>query len=1021
MLRRVACALAAFSLGIGFPVSAQVGNFEGRRIVDIQYSPTVDLDPADLAAAQPLKKGDPLQTRDVAAAIDALFATGRFKDVSIEGEPSGDGVLVRIITKPQWFVGGIAVEGGIPLPPNRAELRGSTLLTLGAPFREEDVKGAVDRMSRLLRNNGLYESAVEPRIERSDDAQQVFITFQIRPGKRAKYDEPRIQGEPMLSDATILRVTGWRLPIIHWWRKVTAARTRGGVQKLQKRYGKDDRLLARVELHGEDYDASVRRVSPKVEVSPGPKVKIETVEAKVSKRVLKRYVPVYDERSVDTDLLVEGKRNLQDYFQSQGYYDADVDFRLQPRVDDSQVIQYVISKGERFRLARLTITGNKYFNTETIRERMFIAPSGLFMRRGRYSEAFRRKDEATIGDLYKANGFHDVTVATTVQRDYQGKAGDVAVDIHITEGRQWLVGKLTVNGIPDGQRAQALTGAASVAGQPFSEVTLATDRTTVLTWFYTHGYPDATLKAQWQMSAAPDRQSAAPDRQSAAPDRQSAAPDRVDVTYTISPGKQQVVRDVLISGLHTTRPSLIDHNMTMKPGDPLSPVDQTDLQKRFYDLGIFSNVDTAIQNADGTTDHKFVLYNFEEANRYTLNLGFGAQVARFGQPSSQSLGNPAGTTGFSPEGSLSLSRLNFLGLGHSVTLHAVYSSIDKLGSVTYLQPHFLNSFQRTLTYTVLYNEELDVRTFASKREEASVQLSQKFSKSLTGLFRLAYRRVSVSNVVIPVLLIPQLTQPVRIGIISGNLVQDRRNNQGNPTRGMLNSLDIGIADKVLGSERNFLRVLVRNATYYKLTSNLILARRTQFGIIAPFGAPAGLTNQESVPLPERFFAGGADSLRSFAFNEAGPRDTGAPLVPGGPSSQPTGFPLGGNALFINNIELRFPLIGQNIQGVFFHDMGNVFSSVSDISFRYKQRDTNDFNYTTQAPGFGIRYRTPVGPVRADLAYTLNPPSFFGFSGTPQQILQCNPNDPVSLQQSFCKVTRQSTGHLQFFFSIGQTF
>jgi outer membrane protein insertion porin family len=178
---------------------------------------------------------------------------------------------------------------------------------------------------------------------------------------------------------------------------------------------------------------------------------------------------------------------------------------------------------------------------------------------------------------------------------------------------------------------------------------------------------------------------------------------------------------------------------------------------------------------------------------------------------------------------------------------------------------------------------------------------------------------------------------------------------------------------------------------------------------------------ESVPLPERFFAGGADSLRAFAFNEAGPRDTGAPLVPGGPASQPTGFPLGGNALFINNVELRFPLIGQNIQGVFFHDMGNVFTSLSDISFRYSQRNPDDFNYTVHAVGFGVRYRTPVGPVRADLAYSLNPPSFYGFSGTPQQILLCNPNNPVSLEQSFCQITKQSTGHVQFFFSIGQTF
>jgi outer membrane protein assembly factor BamA len=202
---------------------------------------------------------------------------------------------------------------------------------------------------------------------------------------------------------------------------------------------------------------------------------------------------------------------------------------------------------------------------------------------------------------------------------------------------------------------------------------------------------------------------------------------------------------------------------------------------------------------------------------------------------------------------------------------------------------------------------------------------------------------------------------------------------------------------------------------------MTFARQTQFGIISPFAAPKDLPEAQSVPLPERFFGGGAESLRAFPYNQAGPRDTGAPLVPGGPSSQPTGFPLGGNALFFNNLELRFPLIGANIQGVLFHDMGNVYATISDLSFRVKQRDLNDFNYMVHAVGFGVRYRTPVGPIRGDLAYSINPPSYLGFGGTPRELLLCDPNKPISALPGFCQPTRQSVGHFQFFFSIGQTF
>jgi outer membrane protein insertion porin family len=176
-----------------------------------------------------------------------------------------------------------------------------------------------------------------------------------------------------------------------------------------------------------------------------------------------------------------------------------------------------------------------------------------------------------------------------------------------------------------------------------------------------------------------------------------------------------------------------------------------------------------------------------------------------------------------------------------------------------------------------------------------------------------------------------------------------------------------------------------------------------------------------VPLPERFYSGGNISHRGFAENQAGPRDIGTPAGPGATATQPTGFPLGGNAVFISNIELRFPLIGENIVGVLFHDAGNVYRTFSDISFRVHQRNLQDFNYMVHAAGFGIRYKTPVGPVRADIAYSINPPSFLGFKGTTQELLACNPNIPLNLLPSQCQPVKQGLSHVQFFFSIGQTF
>jgi outer membrane translocation and assembly module TamA len=120
----------------------------------------------------------------------------------------------------------------------------------------------------------------------------------------------------------------------------------------------------------------------------------------------------------------------------------------------------------------------------------------------------------------------------------------------------------------------------------------------------------------------------------------------------------------------------------------------------------------------------------------------------------------------------------------------------------------------------------------------------------------------------------------------------------------------------------------------------------------------------------------------------------------------------------HSTELRFPFIGDNIDGVIFHDIGNVYADLGSISFRMHQNSLTDFNYAVQAAGFGIRYRTPVGPIRLDLAYSINPPRFVGFQGSIADLLNAGVN-PCSGVPSKC--VEQSVSHFQFFFSIGQAF
>ncbi len=152
------------------------------------------------------------------------------------------------------------------------------------------------------------------------------------------------------------------------------------------------------------------------------------------------------------------------------------------------------------------------------------------------------------------------------------------------------------------------------------------------------------------------------------------------------------------------------------------------------------------------------------------------------------------------------------------------------------------------------------------------------------------------------------------------------------------SMRVWPATSLALSEISF-RVLARNATYTQIGRNLVFARQTQLGIIMPFNLTGGLNSYDAIPLPERFFGGGSVSMRGFGDNQAGPRDIGTTSgLPGPSTATATGFPIGGNGLFFNNLELRFPLLGQNISGVFFEDMGNIYTNFSNISLSYQQRE-----------------------------------------------------------------------------------
>lgn len=972
----LACLLSPLARGQNGTANAPI---DGQRVAEIRFNPPRQpLTPEQLSRIVPLKPDSKASLEDIRKTIKELYATGRYAYVQVSSEPAPTGLSLVIDTRPQWFVGSVDVESDFGAPPDEGQIENAARLHLGEPFTEDELNAAVQNIQDLLRRNGFFLGTVVPELRRDDQHQQISFRFVVESGPRARLTHPVITGNPRLPNEKVSKAAGYK----GWfrWKHAHRANVQSGLERIRSLFEKEDRLTARSRLEDTRYDIDSNRATPVINVEGGPVVDIRTAGAKIRGKKLRRYIPVFDAQEVNRDLLVEGARNLRDYFQGQGYFQAEVDFQTVDVGPDQQEIVYVVNQGPRFSLVEITVQGNRYFTTEDIRERMYLRPAGfLVLRRGRYSQGLARRDEDAITRLYQANGFRDVRVTIQTIDDYQGKTGDVAAVVQIEEGPQHFVSDFRLHGVKVLKVDDLSSRLSSQQGQPFSEYNVGLDRDFILTEYQNAGYPDAAF--EWRMTPG-------------------SAAQQVSVEYFIAEGERRFVRDVLVSGMEVTSPGLLEPNVLIAKGDPLSWTEMGRMQRRLYDLGVFTRVDMAIQNPQGDTEQKFVLFDLEEGHRYTTAVGAGAEFGRIGGGGTTNLDRPAGNTGFAPRASFEVSRLNMLGLGHSLNFKSRYSTLNRRVLLNYSAPRYMNVEGRQVSITGMWDQTYDVRTFQARRIEGSLQLSEQLSRATTVFGRYTWRdaRVDAESLKINPLLIPLLAQPARIGMLSSSLIQDRRDNPTDARRGVYNTLDFGVSSRIFGSRQSFVRFLGRHAQYHTFRRHWVFAMQTQLGVLTPFAVRSGIPREEAVPLPERLFGGGSTSHRGFPDNQAGPRDT------------VTGFPVGGNAQFFHNSELRFPFLSDNIDGVFFHDLGNTYSKLSNFSFRVKQRDLDDFDYMVHAVGFGIRYRTPIGPVRVDLAWSVNPPSFMGFRGTREELL---------FNQGVRELQRVS--RFQFFFSIGQAF
>ncbi|HEX2665265.1 MAG TPA: POTRA domain-containing protein [Candidatus Acidoferrum sp.] len=999
-----------------------------------------------------VETGKPLDREKVAESLRALYRTGDYADLRAVVSPEKEGVRLDFVARENLFFNAVRLNGLEP-PPSEASAVAAMQIGLGQTYRKEIVDAALERLRETLRDEGLYRAEVSAETVPHPETHQMDIIVHVKPGPRARVASIQLKNDTAYRDATLLSRFKMKAG-----QAITSARSQHGTERVRKFLAKKGHLSARVSVRRGEFDAAKNTAAIFLEVTQGPRVEVSVSGAKFSEGELKRLIPIYQEGAVDTDLLEEGKRNIRERLERQGYFDADVSYKIAMHdvktsawQGTQEAITYTAERGDKHKLVGIEISGNKYFDTELLKSRLQIF-QGAFGSPGRFSRRLVDLDAQSMQSLYQANGFLDARVIPWVEDNYKGREGDLFISFTVEEGKQTRVASLSIEGIHAFKEEELLGVVGSTPGQPYSDFGVSTDRDNILALYFNEGFPEATFTATAEpapATAADDEASPASRHGSPAgaekkePSKKEVKPpveqaDEVRLVYRIQEGPQIRVRRVLISGYEHTRPGVIRREVRIKPEQPLREGDVVESQRRLYNLGVFNRVTIEPQNPNGTNTDKDIAVLVEEAKRYTLAYGGGFEVQRLASTT-----NPtAGQVQAAPRGILEISKLNLTGRADTLSFKLRGSTLQGRALLGYSAPNTFGNSKLSFQATVFAEKTRDINTFTQQRYEGSVQLTDQVTALSSIFFRYAFRQVQVSDLKIPPQEIPLFNQPTLVSQFGVTWVRDSRNNPADASKGTFNSADFDLASTYIGSSASFLRFFYQNSSYHPIKRRFSFARSIRMGVLAPyrdtvslsFPAPTTPPLPTVIPLPERFFAGGGTSLRGFALNQAGPRDS------------ITGFPVGGQAVLMLNQEFRFPMrlpfIGTSLGGALFYDGGNVYSRLSRVSFRTflpaptfalqnpslppsssnvpmcVTHCSNELNYFSHTVGFGFRYKTPVGPIRIDLGYQLNRPLFVVPIPCPSNAPTSGPNQCQS--GSLGQMSTRLSG-FQIFFNLGSTF
>jgi outer membrane protein insertion porin family len=941
-------------VGIASPVRAQEQeSVTGQTVVGVEFEVEGQGGPESLAALSAVQVGEPLDLDDVRTTIARLDGLGLYDQISARAVPVPGGIVIAFVLEPRHPVTALQITGNTGIPARELEQR--VRQRYGGVPTTARVSAVESTVVQLLEDEGYLAAEVTSRTELRHAPDAATLILDVDAGAQSVIRSIEVRGNSPRSSHDIVRATGTTVGSPFRRREIQRAITaieedlrRGGYYEAQ--------LTLQAESAAEGVDVVIN-------VDVGPRVELRVEPRGALPGAIDTLIPIRQQGSADQDLLEDSRARIEAALRADGYWRARAPFTRRVEENGSLlIITFSIDRGPRYYVSYVDVPDALSLPAQQIRNLIGLTNGDVF------DEARFLAGLSRVADMYRMAGYYRMRAEPTYEEvPGDGTPGRAMVVLHptITEGPAGRVAVVNVSSgeaprVPEADVRQAMT---SRVGDAYVEQRAVSDRAAISRLYADRGFPDANVEVVPSFSQ-----------------------DGRDVTLDvrINEGPQVFIGDITVVGNEHVSTAAILDELALERGQPAGATLIENARTRLVEMGVFRRVNVALAGRRPGETQGHVIVNVVEAPGTTVGIGGGLEAGIFPRRTS------AGTEDrleFAPRGFFEVSRRNLGGRNRVLSFFSRASLKRDLGSDdepldpddgrgfafaeyrvtgTYRERR---AFRSDTDFLIGVSSEQARRTnFNFVRQLANAEVLRELGPtvSVSGRYALEFTRlfdVRIAESDRP--LIDRLFPQVRLSILSTGVSWDRRDDPITPASGALVTGDAELAARGIGSEVGYVKVFLQGAAFRRLDSaaSTVLAGRALLGLAQ--GLPRtvetelsdGSVVEETVrdlPASQRFFAGGSTTVRGFQLDRLG-----TPAI-----IDPNGLSRGGNGLVVLNLELRRRvgrLFGRDMGVVAFADAGNVFNRASDVRLS-ELRPTS---------GFGIRYNSPLGPLRLDFGFKLD--------------------------------------------------